>query len=103
MLKLYYSIKILTSSILYFIDYIDSRKLDSLFDKETLHKPVLFSFENEGSRQRDNQYAKLQTEYRLFTYLNNTKYYLDMWLEADDLFDLRSTESKNMFKGCRHI
>ena len=60
-----------------FIYYIDSIKLNSLIDKETRERPVLLNFENTG-RRNDSQHVKLQTEYRLFTYYNNTKYYLDI-------------------------
>lgn len=86
----------------YNITYIDSLELKSLIGEEIGNKPVLFNFENEGSRRNDSQHVKLQTEYRLFTYLNNTKYYLNKRLR-DSYLELRSTESKNTVKGSLHI
>ena len=86
------------SSIFYFIEYIDSIELKSLIGKETRFEPVLFNFEKWGSRRNDSQHVKLLTEYRLYTYYNNTKYYLDRDL-GEYYLKLSSTESKNTVKG----
>ena len=99
---------ILPSSIFNFIEFIDSIYRGSLIDEETLLKPILFNFEREGSRPRDSQLVSPQTEYRLFTYLNNTKYYFNKSSKGAEntrfyYFDLRSAESKNTVKGIRHI
>ena len=82
----------------YFIKYIDSIYEHSLIDKETGRKPVLFNIENWGNRRNDSQHVKLLTEYRLYTYLNNTKYYFDQTFITYNL-ELRSSESKNTVKG----
>ena len=88
------------SSIFYFIRYIDSIILKAIVDEETQLKPVLFNFDNSESRQNDSQHVKLQTEYRLFTYFNNIKYYLDIKIgNDDDDFELKSTYCKNTVKG----
>ena len=93
------------SSIFYFISFIDSNYLFYMIEEENRKKPVLFNFENWGSRRNDNQHVKLQTEYRLYTYYNSTKYYLDIkgLKDYSKNLELRSTESKNTVKGSLHI
>ena len=74
-----------------------------MIDEETGKKPVLLNFENSGNRRNDSQHVKLQTEYRLFTYFNNTKYYLNIKRLRECYLELRSTENKNTVKGSWHI
>ena len=67
---------------------------------------MLFNFEKCGSRRNDSQHVKLLTEYRLFTYLINTKFYLDKEKLRDCekyYLKLSSTESRNTVKGSLHI
>ena len=87
------------------ISFIDSNYLFYMIEEENRKKPVLFNFENWGSRRNDNQHVKLQTEYRLYTYYNSTKYYLDIkgLKDYSKNLELRSTESKNTVKGSLHI
>ena len=96
---------IIVLAIFYFIEYIDSIDRYSLIDSKTIYKPVLLYFEKWGSRRNDSQHVKLLTEYRLYTYYNNKKYYLDKGGLINDfiILELRSIESKNTVKGSLHI
>ena len=78
------------------ITYIDSKEIFD-FKNSSYSEAIRFYFEKEGSKSRDSQYISPQTEYKLFTYFNNVKYYLDATNEF--LLDLRSTKSKNTIKG----
>lgn len=79
-------------------------KETQFFGDESQDKSIKFNFEKIGSSSEDNQYVWAQTEYRMYTYYNNIKYYFDKditdngW-DLDYSLNLRSMQSLNTIKG----
>ena len=69
-------------------------------------KSIEFYFDQDSSKSIYTQQVSFLTDYKLYVYLNKTKYYVDIsrfrhyyseWINLE----LRSTENKNMVEGSR--
>ena len=79
------------------VNKVDSQERWQAIDRSSFEIPILFYFEKEGNSSRGNLDVCSQEEYKLFTYLYEVKYYID--ISQDKWLKLRSTESKNVIKG----